>query len=598
MSILLKLCLLTTLISISISVLCIFLHLLNYRKPLQQRLVVRILLIIPIYSTICYMNLVCSRLVSGLVEPIKEIYEAFVLYMFYCLLTDLLGGERNIIVMASGRAPVVQPFPMNILGKRIDISDPESFLLIKRSILQYVWLKPLLCLLFAVNDIIEGTTEGNDSKNFLLSFGFWINLIYNISVSMSLYNLALFWKCLYGDLHKFNPWGKFLCVKLIIFASYWQGIILAILNYFNYLNESSFQIQNALLCFELVGFSIGHWCSFNFKEYTVRYLGNSARLSLKHAIIDVFGYADLIYDFKITFQIGGKLYNFKKFESVDNNQSVSIYDSETRLKKLNQGLRYYNLEDGKKGTYWLNKGPSGKLLANSSDDEYDDDYGSLYSSDDARTLFADSHSITSLTGKSIAPPRLTKNKAKQPQQLAKQTKSSKAAAVKKPNVALVNKKLKSQLAPERKVNAIKKNTRELYQLDNKSTKELLADIEITRDEFIQDNKFYIRAIRKKPFGDDNYPVIYDEIGYIYSNDMRKRRLEAYQRQSNILGGSNNNGDKERKKLLSSINDQVVNGSISGYAGGYGSLSTSDALRPGNGDGINGDSQTLNGFYRV
>ena len=335
---LLTLCFAATLQSISLTVLCIILHILNYRKPLQQRLFVRILLIIPIYSAICYLNLVSSHTTSAIIEPIKEIYEAFVLYIFYCLLTHLLGGERSFIVNDSGRPPVTQPFPMGLFSGPVDISDPTTFLSIKLSILQYVWLKPFLCLLFAIDEFLPVNEE--NPRNFLLSFGFWINLIYNISVSLSLYNLALFWKCLYGDLQQFNPWGKFLCVKLIIFASYWQGIILAILNYFNYLRESSFEIQNSLLCFELVGFAIGHWYSFNYKEFTIKYLGNSSRLAVKNALVDIFGFGDLLYDFKITFQVGSERYNFKRSQSVDVDSKVSEHDSETRLKKLNQGMRY------------------------------------------------------------------------------------------------------------------------------------------------------------------------------------------------------------------------------------------------------------------
>lgn len=493
-SFILNVCWICALTAIFISCGCIVLHLLNYRKPLQQRLIVRIIIIIPIYAVVCYMNLVSSELLISLVEPIKEIYEAFVLYMFYCLLTDLLGGERNIIVMTSGRAPVTQPgFPMRFIGQKVDISDPQSFLAIKRCILQYVWLKPVICLLFALGPLFEN----KHATSFLFSYWFWVNLGYNISVSLSLFNLALFWKCLYDDLKKFKPWGKFLCVKLIIFASYWQGIILSIMTYYNIIQESSTEIQNILLCIELIFFAIGHWVSFSYKDYTIQSVGNVGRMSFWYALSDVFGAGDLIMDFKITFHQGEQQYNFKKFQSVDNDTNISILDGVTRMKKLNQGMRYYN-DGGKRGTYWLE--PERETL-NLQEALVDDE---------------------NQPGTSKKPQRI-------PQDEVKVNRNPK-----------INKNVRAQMAHERKINTIKKHTKELYKLDNASTENLLSDIGSSKEEFLGDNRDYIRAIRERPFGDENYPIIYDEFGYLYSRDLKARRKQAHQRKFDEESQSFNN----------------------------------------------------------
>lgn len=535
--IILNLCFLCTVISVCISSLCIFNHLMNYRKPLQQRVIIRILLIIPIYSTICYLNLVAPSFVCNIVEPIKEIYEAFVLYMFYCLLTDLLGGERNIIIMTAGRAPVKQPFPMSLFEKSIDISDPESFLKIKKFILQYVWLKPILCLMFAINKADqhntpplnnvstyelrnnqyassqEPTIAAAGSSFFLFSFGFWINVIYNISVSLSLYNLGLFWKCLYADLVPFNPWAKFLCVKLIIFASYWQGVLLAILNYFNFFKESSESIQNIVLCFELVGFAIGHWHAFSFKDFTIQNL-HSSRLSFVTAFRDVIGINDLIYDFKITFKTGQKLYNFRNYESVDTFGQISHLDTLTRNKKLNQGMRYFKDDDGKTSAYWITDNNNNSAKNNNAVARVP----SITSSNSVPNTSINSRSSnSSINGELQGLPADESNGNGDARSTSKELKKKKSK----------NKKLKSQLAQEKKVDHIRKATRELYRLDDKSTEDVLEnEMKMSKEEFLEDNRLYIQAIRKKPFGDDNYPVISDAMGYIYSPEFRQRRQDA------------------------------------------------------------------------
>lgn len=341
----------------------------NYRRPFQQRLMIRIQLIIPIFALSCYSMLLSSESLFNkfLLEPIREIYEAFVIYTFFSLLTDMLGGERSIIIMTSGRKPVSHPGFLRFILSDVDISDSSTFLNIKRGILQYVWIKPFLCFGILFTELI-GVYNINNLQ--IQSIYLWLMLLYNLSVTSSLYCLALFWKILWDDLKPFNPIGKFLCVKLIIFASYWQGLILTILNYYNIIpgsedtdvNEHNsnigLSIQNALLCVELIFFAIGHWISFSYKPFTLSKIPN-ARLKFKYAVRDMFGVKDLVQDFKITFH-GGQYKDYKTFDSVN---ALVQHPSKSRMKKINQGLRYHY--DGKH-KHWitLNQGDNKSIVEN------------------------------------------------------------------------------------------------------------------------------------------------------------------------------------------------------------------------------------------
>ncbi|KAI5961000.1 uncharacterized protein KGF55_004267 [Candida pseudojiufengensis] len=349
-----KISLYSSLISAIIIFISIFLHLINYRKPFQQRLMIRIQIIVPLFALTCYSMLInqTSPFNKFILEPIREVYEAFVIYTFFSLLNDMLGGERNIIIMTSGREPVRHPGILGYILVPLDISDPKTFLMIKRGILQYVWLKPIICITIIIGEL-TGFYNVNDMS--YKSIYLWLTLIYNASVTLSLYSLAIFWKILWNDLKPFKPVGKFLCVKLIIFASYWQGVILAILNFFEILPGSNENksgesigicIQNALLCVELIAFAIGHWLSFSYIPFTISNLP-WGRYKFKYALKDWIGFKDLIIDFQKTFK-GDHYKDYRQFDSVE--ALVAHPDSKGRMSRIHQGLRYHY--DGKH-KHWL-----------------------------------------------------------------------------------------------------------------------------------------------------------------------------------------------------------------------------------------------------
>ena len=52
----------------------------------------------------------------------------------------------------------------------------------------------------------------------------YCTLAYNVSVSLALYGLVIFYSSTRELLSPFNPVLKFLTVKAIVFMSFWQGI--------------------------------------------------------------------------------------------------------------------------------------------------------------------------------------------------------------------------------------------------------------------------------------------------------------------------------------------------------------------------------------
>ncbi|MBE3046592.1 OSTA/TMEM184 family protein [Candidatus Bathyarchaeota archaeon] len=266
---------------------------------------------------------------------------------------NYVGGERALIVMMHGRAPVSHLWPLNHVLPKIDISDPYTFLAIKRGILQYTWLKPILALATIIMKLCGVYQEGYIGVS---SGYFWSGIIYNISVTVSLYALGLFWICMHHDLKPFRPVPKFLSIKLIIFASYWQGFFLSILVWLGAIPDDvqgytpdnlAAAIQDALICLEMPAFAVAHWYAFSWKDFANNDI-QSARMPLEYAFRDAFGPKDLIEDSKQTF--GGQGYGYRIFDSGD--KIMAHEDSRSRIARLDEGMRY---ERGGKGKYWIPK---------------------------------------------------------------------------------------------------------------------------------------------------------------------------------------------------------------------------------------------------
>lgn len=318
---------------------------------------------VPIYSLSSWVSMI-STTAAQFLDPVRDIYEAFTIYTFFQLLINYVHGERALIIMAHGRAPVHHLWPLNHVLPKVDISDPYTFLAIKRGILQYAWLKPILALAAIIMKATGVYQEGYIGAT---SGYLWSGIIYNISVTVSLYSLGLFWVCMHHDLLPFRPVPKFLCIKLIIFASYWQGFFLSILvwlgaipdNVEGYTSDNlAAAIQDALICCEMPIFAVAHWYAFSWHDFADNSI-SAARMPVKYAARDAFGIVDLIEDSKETFR--GDKYSYRVFDS--SGKVIAHEDSSSRFARLKQGMRY---KRGGEAKYWIPRPEEvrGELSAN------------------------------------------------------------------------------------------------------------------------------------------------------------------------------------------------------------------------------------------
>ncbi|VEL23412.1 unnamed protein product, partial [Protopolystoma xenopodis] len=84
----------------------IYCHLTHYNCPKEQKLIIRIILIVPAYSVYSFVSIllvVHARIAGSYIEPVHDVAEAFAIYCFLALCYQYLGGEGNIMSELRGK---------------------------------------------------------------------------------------------------------------------------------------------------------------------------------------------------------------------------------------------------------------------------------------------------------------------------------------------------------------------------------------------------------------------------------------------------------------------------------------------------------------
>ncbi|XP_017716771.1 PREDICTED: transmembrane protein 184B isoform X3 [Rhinopithecus bieti] len=188
----------------------IYMHLRCYSCPNEQRYIVRILFIVPIYAFDSWLSLLFFTNDQYYVYfgTVRDCYEALVIYNFLSLCYEYLGGESSIMSEIRGK-PIESSCVYGtccLWGKTYSI----GFLrFCKQATLQFCVVKPLM----AVSTVV------------LQAFGKYRDGDFDLA----LYALFLFYFATRELLSPYSPVLKFFMVKSVIFLSFWQGMLLAIL---------------------------------------------------------------------------------------------------------------------------------------------------------------------------------------------------------------------------------------------------------------------------------------------------------------------------------------------------------------------------------
>lgn len=239
--------------SVSISLFHIFWHLRNYSMPQIQRYVIRILFICPIYA--------CSSLMAislgsqgAFAEVFRDIYESFVIYSFYNLILEYCGGESDCIYQIENENRLKFPFPFCWLPSRP--KDARLMRFCSRGVLQFVVIKIVMAIIIIIA-LLEMVYYNENFDNAML-------VVYNISYAWALYCLYVFYLATAQLIQGFRPVSKFLAVKSIIFATYYQSLLVRLIPISS---EEAYKWNDFILCIEMIGFSVALMFAFPVSEF-------------------------------------------------------------------------------------------------------------------------------------------------------------------------------------------------------------------------------------------------------------------------------------------------------------------------------------------
>eukprot|EP00002_Diphylleia_rotans_P005184 TRINITY_DN14303_c0_g1_i1.p1 TRINITY_DN14303_c0_g1~~TRINITY_DN14303_c0_g1_i1.p1 ORF type:complete len:367 (+),score=81.48 TRINITY_DN14303_c0_g1_i1:52-1152(+) len=194
-------------------------HLNNYVQPNVQTLIVRILFLPPIFVTEAFLSVaLVETLWPYFFAVLRDAYEAYVIFLFLSLLITYMGGEDMMLAFHRDQPPRNLGGVIGLISGPLTL-NPAFLLRVKRSILQFVYIKPTLAFIEFIMEATghEAIAGGVD----------WLRILSLVSLVIAMAALLQFYKLTVVDLESYNPFLKFLCIKLVIFITLVQKFILA-----------------------------------------------------------------------------------------------------------------------------------------------------------------------------------------------------------------------------------------------------------------------------------------------------------------------------------------------------------------------------------
>ena len=235
-------------------------HLKNWRSPGLQKCYLRIILVAPIYATFSWFAVLSSRN-SGIFDLARSIYETYVLYAFFALMVIGAGGESH----------VKKYFRRNYEGNDVPIvctlcppceeegilswklfrlpSTRASLASWKSCLWQFMLFKPLAAVATSISEHLHIAIYTDP----------YVKPVALLSVTIAMLGLLNVYLALakHPKVQQLKAEGKFLVIKLAIFLTVWQEMILHILVGKGVIHSPYCYVvgKRSTHCFDLTGFA-------------------------------------------------------------------------------------------------------------------------------------------------------------------------------------------------------------------------------------------------------------------------------------------------------------------------------------------------------
>lgn len=269
--------------AIVISFYLIFMHAIHYTKPNEQRHIIRILFMIPVYAAASFLSF-WFYWHAIYFEVISDCYEAFAIASFFALLCHYIApnlhDQKNYFrsIQPKGWVLPISWFQKCCGGDRGLWRTPRSgltwFNIIWAGIYQYCFIRVTMTITAVATQYFGRYCQSSNSPVFA---HIWIEVIEASAVSVAMYCVIQFYYQLRFDLKPYSPLLKVIAIKAVIFLSFWQSFLISILTSATLhvvhvtstmaYPDLSVGIPSLLICVEMAIFAILHLFAFPWTPY-------------------------------------------------------------------------------------------------------------------------------------------------------------------------------------------------------------------------------------------------------------------------------------------------------------------------------------------
>ncbi|KAF2010703.1 DUF300-domain-containing protein, partial [Aaosphaeria arxii CBS 175.79] len=271
---------LSSIVACTLSAYLIYQHLINYTQPKVQKLIIRILFMVPMYSIFCTLSIPWYKQ-SVYFGAVYEFYESLVIASFFLLLCRYLNPDLNVVRTTFGLLepqPWLQPVRFIrkvVFRKKVENTRDGSlwFSIIWLCVLQFCVVK----FLGALTKIITEASSVYCKESYDPGYArIWVFVIEIISLVTAMFCLLQFYKQTKLELAPHRPLLKFIAIKLVVFLFYVQGFV------FGQLTKNggsmfptdaisypslAVGIPNTVLCFEMAAVSVLHLYAYPYRGF-------------------------------------------------------------------------------------------------------------------------------------------------------------------------------------------------------------------------------------------------------------------------------------------------------------------------------------------
>eukprot|EP00798_Chlamydomonas_sp_ICE-L_P007196 gene7195-304_t len=274
-------------------------HLKNYTNPAIQRLVIRVVFLVPAYAVTCYLSFLYRDSAVYWQIP-KDCYEAWAIYSFLSLVLSYLGGPDGIVQKSGGKA-LATP---SLLCTCFLVPVPVNSVFMARCIqccMQLALMKAICSLIILILALTGHYGYGDWST----SVGYpYLTVSYVVSCMIAYHWFLLLQSGIKELAQPVSLQLKFAYFNFVIFFTFWQSVIISLIVAAGNANPMhAITLSNFTIVMEMIVVALLNFIAFPASgSHTVDNLTvQDSKLGLFRAFLHALSIGDVLSEIKAQF---------------------------------------------------------------------------------------------------------------------------------------------------------------------------------------------------------------------------------------------------------------------------------------------------------